>query len=59
MHERSHVKVKVAPKSTSHLSPTLHTLSLFYLREQNLHACTRMQKLRDSGNPPLTLLCSI
>ena len=40
VHERSHVKVKVARNSTSHLSATLHTLSLFYLRKQNLHACT-------------------
>ena len=42
MHERLHVKVKVAPNSTLHLSATLHTLSLFCLREQNLRACTRM-----------------
>ena len=34
MHERLHVKVKVAPNSTSHLSALLHTLSLFCLREQ-------------------------
>ena len=40
MHERLHVKV--APNSTSHLSATLHTLSLFCLREQNLRACTCM-----------------
>ena len=53
MHEISHVSVKDEPRSTSRLSSALYILPLFYSRHKNLRACTRTEKLRDTGNQPL------
>ena len=44
MYERSHVCVKVAPRSTSRLISTLYTFPLFYLRDYNLRALTCVAK---------------
>ena len=44
MYERSHVSVKVAPRSTSRLISTLYILPLFDLRDYNLRALTRVAK---------------
>ena len=44
MYERSHVSVKVEPRSTSRLISTLYILPLFYLRDQNLRALTCVAK---------------
>ena len=38
MYERSHVSVKVEPRSTSRLLSTLYILPLFYFRDLNLRA---------------------
>ena len=45
MHERSHVSVKVKPRSTSRLSSALFILPLFYLRDKNLRALTCFAKI--------------
>ena len=44
MYERSHVSVKVEPRSTSRLISTLYILPLFDLRDYNLRALTRVAK---------------
>ena len=44
MYERSHVSVKVEPRSTSRLIWTLYIFPLFYLRDLNLRALTCVAK---------------
>ena len=44
MHERSLVRVKVERRSTSRLSSAFFILRLFYLRDYNLRALTRVAK---------------
>ena len=44
MYGRSHVSVKVEPRSTSRLISTLYILPLFDLRDYNLRALTRVAK---------------
>ena len=44
MYERSHVSIKVEPRSTSRCISTLYILPLFYLRDWNLRALTCVAK---------------
>ena len=44
MYNRSHVSIKLEPRSTSRSISTLYIFPLFYLRDENLRALTCVAK---------------